>query len=205
MSQTTPVIARKQPRQARAKATVDTILEAATRVLVEQGYDKASTNRIAEVAGVSVGSLYQYFPNKEAIVFTLAQRHSEEMIGLLADLANGITELPLPEAVRRFVRVMLKAHSANPDLHRALVHQVLHVGFEQMSSLQAQATGLVRGYLEWYRDDLLPKNLDIASYVLVTTVEGLTHGAVLENPALLDDPAFEEEVVALVVRYLIGS
>ena len=73
---TTP---RKRPRQARSKATVDTILAATARVLVKQGFDGLTTNAVAEAAGVSIGSLYQYFPNKEALVAALIERHVEEM------------------------------------------------------------------------------------------------------------------------------
>ena len=84
---TTP---RKQPRQSRSKATVDAILDATARVLVEDGYDKLTTNRIATVAGVSIGSLYQYFPNKQAVVMAIADRHAVEMISLLSStLAEG--------------------------------------------------------------------------------------------------------------------
>ena len=75
-TRTTP---RKRPRQARSKATVDTILDATTRVLVKQGFDGLSTNAVAAAAGVSIGSLYQYFPNKEALVLALIERHMEEM------------------------------------------------------------------------------------------------------------------------------
>ena len=70
-----PTQLRKSPRQARSRETVEVLLEAATRVLVEAGFEGASTNRIARVAGVSVGSLYQYFPNKAAIVRMLIERH----------------------------------------------------------------------------------------------------------------------------------
>jgi len=73
---TTP---RKQPRQERSKATVDTILEATARVLIKHGYDGLTTNAVAQLAGVSIGSLYQYFPNKEALVAGLIGRHLEEM------------------------------------------------------------------------------------------------------------------------------
>ena len=70
---------RRRPRQARAQATVEAIVKATARVLVEEGYDRASTNRIAQAAGVSIGSLYQYFPSKEALVAALVDNHLERM------------------------------------------------------------------------------------------------------------------------------
>src|SRR5215468_11850194 len=70
---------RKSASQERSRLTVNTILEATTRVLVKEGYDKASTNKIAAVAGVSIGSLYQYFPSKEALVAAVIDRHTHEL------------------------------------------------------------------------------------------------------------------------------
>src|SRR5487761_943127 len=70
---------RKLASQERSRATVDALLEATTRVLIKEGYDRASTNRIAEVAGVSIGSLYQYFPSKEALVAAVIDRHTQEI------------------------------------------------------------------------------------------------------------------------------
>ena len=71
---------RKQAAQARSRATVDALIEATARILVKEGFDKASTNRIAAKAGVSVGSLYQYFPSKEALVVAVMERHSSEPV-----------------------------------------------------------------------------------------------------------------------------
>ena len=70
---------RKSASQERSRATVDALLEATARVLLKEGYDRASINRIAEVAGVSIGSLYQYFPSKEALVAAVIDRHTREI------------------------------------------------------------------------------------------------------------------------------
>ena len=67
---------RKHASQERSRATVDALIEATARILVREGFDKASTNRIAEVAGVGVGSLYQYYPGKEALVAAVIDRHA---------------------------------------------------------------------------------------------------------------------------------
>ena len=71
---------RKVASQERARATVDALVEATARILVKEGFDKASTNHIAEVAGVSIGSLYQYFPSKEALVAAVIERHQHEIM-----------------------------------------------------------------------------------------------------------------------------
>ena len=73
---------RKSATQERSRATVDALLSATARVLVKEGYDRASTNKVAEAAGVSIGSLYQYFPSKEALVSAVIQRHIGEDVCL---------------------------------------------------------------------------------------------------------------------------
>ena len=94
---TTP---RKRPRQARSRATVDAILEATAQVLVAEGYDKTSTNRVAERAGVSVGSVYQYFPNKEALVGELVDRYSREIMDMVFGRLTALAENPPGEICR---------------------------------------------------------------------------------------------------------
>ena len=83
---------RKAAAQQRSRATVNALVEATARILVKEGFDKASTNRIAEKAGVSVGSLYQYYPSKEALVAAVIDRHNREIMkvvrGALADAAS---------------------------------------------------------------------------------------------------------------------
>ncbi|MCL2430307.1 MAG: TetR/AcrR family transcriptional regulator, partial [Alphaproteobacteria bacterium] len=94
---------RKSASQKRSRQTVDALLEATARVLVKEGYDRASTNRIAEVAGVSIGSLYQYFPSKEALVAAVIDRHTQETMELARDALIKVAMLPIEEAVRELV------------------------------------------------------------------------------------------------------
>lgn len=111
---------RKKPRQNRSKSTVDAILSATARVLVEQGYDNASTNRIAQVAGVSVGSLYQYFPNKQALVVALVEAHGQKMIAAL-DAAYAPSAVgKLETKLTAFVNAIFVAHALAPALQREL-------------------------------------------------------------------------------------
>src|SRR6185369_17163863 len=99
---TTP---RKRPRQDRSRATVDSILEATARVLVKRGFDGLTTNLVAETAGVSVGSLYQYFPNKEALVSALIEKHVEDLTALCLAELTRVAHLPVGEAIRSVVEL----------------------------------------------------------------------------------------------------
>ena len=142
---TTP---RKTAIQARAQATVDAILSATARILVKDGYDHASTNKVALAAGVSVGSLYQYFPSKEALVVALIQRHGAEMRRVLSEAFVRIAGAPIEEAVREMVVLMARAHAVDPRLHKVLVEQVPRVGrLEQVHAFEDEVLAMTEQYL----------------------------------------------------------
>ncbi len=202
MSETSTLEPRKRPRQRRSRDTVDAILRATARVLVAEGYDRANTNRIAEVAGVSVGSLYQYFPNKQALVAALVREHCEEMLAMLTRAAAENIDAPLPQAIRHYVRAMLAAHAIAPELHQVLVLHALELSIEVLREFEARCLSQVRSYLEHRKRDIAPTDLETAAFVLVTAVEAITHRAVLERPTSLASRALEDEICALVLRYL---
>jgi AcrR family transcriptional regulator len=193
---------RKNAMQTRSKATVEAILEATARILVKEGYDHASTNKIAEAAGVSIGSLYQYFPSKEALVAALIARHMDEMTAVVAEAAVRLRDVPLVEATREIVHMMIAAHAVDPKLHRVLVEQVPRVGrLEKIEDVQTRSYAIARAYLEAHKHELRRKDLDLASFVVVHVVEALTHFAVLMRPDLLGESLIEE-TTDLLVRYL---
>jgi AcrR family transcriptional regulator len=197
---------RKNATQERARATVDALLAATARILVKVGYDHASTNKIAEAAGVSIGSLYQYFPSKEALVAAVIEKHTGEMMDVVRASLVRVAAMPVREAARELVRIMIEAHRIEPKLHRVLVEQIPRVGsMEHVERLDEEATRLVRAYLEAHRDEIAVDDLDMAAFLAVSSVEALTHVAVLRRPELLSDPRFVDEVAALVVRYLEGD
>ena len=198
---------RKSPSQQRSQLTVAALLKATAHILVKEGYESASTNRIAAAAGVSIGSLYQYFPSKEALVAAVVDRHMQEMLELLRAAVERVREQPVEVATRELVRVMIDAHRVDPRLHRALVEQVPRVGrLENVRAIDREAYTLIRAYLEAHRDELRVADLDVASFVCVATVEALTHAAVVNRPEVLSDKSgvFAEEVTRLVVGYLRG-
>ena len=197
---------RKEPRQERARVTVDAILSATARLLVKEGYDRASTNRIALAAGVSVGSLYQYFPSKEALVAALIERHSADMVQYLEDRAAKLPpDTPLRDVVREVVRAMIEAHRVDPKLHRVLMEQVPRVGaLKRLTELDERALLLIRAYLETRRAEIRPKNLKLAAFLMATLVEAVSHGAVLMHPEYLVDVDLVEETTDVICRYLLG-
>lgn len=197
---------RKSASQERSRLTVDALLEATARVLVKEGYDRASTNRIAQVAGVSIGSLYQYFPSKEALVAAVIDRHTQETTQLARDALIKVAMQPIEEAIRELVKLGIDAHRIDPKLHRVLTEQVPRVGrLDTVQARDREAYALVRAYLDAHRDEIEVADVELAAFVCVTTVEALTHGAVIHRPDVLSGEKatmFIDEVTRLVLRYL---
>jgi AcrR family transcriptional regulator len=191
---------RKKPVQGRSRVTVDALLEATAHILVTEGYDKASTNKIAARAGVSVGSLYQYFPSKEALVAALAERHVEELMGVLFATAGDAPTNPIA-LVERIIRAMLQAHAVDPELHRVITEQIpLHVAGARF---EAESERFVRALIEAHRDQLRDDlDVDLATFILIHAVESVTHAAVIERPKQLHDEKLAKELVWLVTSYL---
>lgn len=199
---------RKIASQERSRATVDALVEATARILVTEGFDKASTNRIAEVAGVSVGSLYQYFPSKEALVAAVIERHQQEIMQTVrGDLAEVLAQ-PVEKAVRKLVAVAVKAHRVDPKLHRVLAEQIPRVGkLEKLETFNRENHTLFKTYLESHRDELRVDDLELATFICVTSIEALTHNAVLHYSKMLSDETMEaliDEGARLVTGYLKG-
>jgi len=204
-----PTAVRSNPRktasQERSRLTVDALLEATARILVREGFDKASTNRIAEVAGVSIGSLYQYFPSKEALVAALIDRHNRQVMrAVQGELAEALN-LSMEEAVRRLVSIAVKAHRIDPKLHRALTEQIPRVGrLENVEFFNRQYYVLFENYLKSRRGELGVTDLGLAAFVCVTSIEALTHTAVLHRKMVSAEEldALIEQGTRLVVGYL---
>jgi AcrR family transcriptional regulator len=194
---------RKRPVQARSQATVDAIVDAAARVLIDGGYPAFSTNRVAARAGVSVGSLYQYFPNKESLLAELMSRHVADLArGFEAVMARG-ADAPLPEVVAALVEANVASHLVEPELHRILTAEVPPLGrLDVSAAFAARATERVRALLARRRAETTVEDLDLATYLIVRTVEATVHEAVVERPSELASGAVACEVTRLLVGYL---
>ncbi len=196
---------RKKPVQDRSRATVEYILTAAAQVLEEAGYAAGTTNRIAERAGVSIGTLYQYFPNKEALAVMLLERHIEQGKNMLGQVIQRAStrRRNLRQTLRMFVEAMLGLHADQPRLQHLLQEEVPRPQRVEAELLRAEASAaravadLLRNYTEVQRH-----NLERAAYMTVQTVEDLTHRFVTHPPPGLSRRAFVNELVAMVEAYL---
>lgn len=164
---------RREPSQARAQATCEAILEATTRILEELGEPALTTNRIAERAGVSIGTLYQYFRDKRAILVAIGRRENARMDAVAAELmAAGVSE--------RRARI------------RAYVGALPH--------LPATRGAVLKAMLESEPADVLwPVGPEaVEAFVMSRAVIGAVRAAVLEKSPYLGEPAFEDALVRLV-------
>ncbi|MEL6178012.1 MAG: TetR/AcrR family transcriptional regulator [Myxococcota bacterium] len=199
---------RRKPVQARARATFEAILQAASELLIAEGFARMTTNRVAEQAGVSVGTLYQYFPNKEALLLALVDQHTEAMMLLLVERLSGLAQASVEEATREMVRAWLEAHAVNPELHRVVMEQFsLDFVMDRTHQVKARSRLVVRHYLELHREVLALDDLDMASFMVTTMVDAVTHTMVLEQPERLRSgdglDRVVEHVCRMVLRYLL--
>ncbi len=194
-----PRKSRRKPQQERSQHTVDAILAATKVVVSKEGIGALTTNRVARLAGVSIGSLYQYFPSKRALITELRRRHQAEGEGLLYQEIAQLMHKSVPVALRRFVERMLEVHKQDPALHKALESEGRNSGLTNTDHL---ALKLIRLHMEHHRDEIGLKDLDQAALVVGLTVEAITHGTVLERPHLLDDPSLVDGVVRMLLSYL---
>jgi AcrR family transcriptional regulator len=193
----------KVPQQARSKETVELILRATAHILRTDGYARCSTNRVAQKAGVSVGSLYQYFSSREVLVTALAERHVKNMQDtMLQTLSSLPAHAPFEKTVRALLKAVLAHHARDPALHRVLVEQVPQLaGMAKIQSLGVASSALVQVAIERQQKQLRPLDAKLASHILVQSVRAVIFSAFLEEPPIALS-SLEEELVQLVIRYL---
>jgi len=187
---------RKSPRQERSRATVDAIIEASARIIEEEGLARLNTNRVARVAGVSVGSLYQYFPHKEALVEQVASKLRERFTAGFLEWIGQLRTLEPRAAIRALVVLLVRLHAESPGVHHA-------IGTGSPADAQKVLHVVVGNYLETHAAQVRRPDRTRAALVLLDTAESLVHTTSLRAPELLQDPAWLEEVCDLLERYVL--
>jgi AcrR family transcriptional regulator len=197
------LLPRKLPSQDRSRATVEAILTGAAQVLVREGYARMTTTRVAEVAGVSVGSLYQYFPSKQALARAVVERTSRELAGAMSTAAAAAAAAPLEEKVTAVIRALLAAKHEKRSLTRVLDTEIPRThGFDIVEEVARQARALVRSMIEAHRAEVRVADPELAAFMVVASVEGVVRTAALDPSRRLDDPDLERAIVSLVLAYL---
>ena len=187
------VIKRRIPRQARANETVGAILEAAAQVLEAGGLPAFTTNAVAERAGVSIGTLYQYFADKDAILRAIAEHELKATLSSVAKAMMEEQNVPPEQRVRAIVRAIVHAFRGRQRARKAVVQAMFNQGGG--AALQAPITAFVA-------ENALETLSEQQTFVLSRAILGAIRSAVLEEQRFLKSRSFEDELVRLMLAYL---
>jgi AcrR family transcriptional regulator len=194
---------RRVPIQARAHVTVDAVIAATAQILLKEGYDACTTNHVARVAGVSIGSLYQYFPDKEALIIAVMEQHLTRMREFLEARLAQMGDVPLPQAIPEMMRAMLDVHRIQPRLHRVLIEQVPRIGeLKRLHELNSEFAPAVTAWLEAHESEISVDSVSVAVFVLIAAVEGVLGRALVHRPGWLEAGVLEKNISRLALAYL---
>lgn len=194
---------RRNPKQSRSEATVDAILTATTYVLAERGFARATTNRIAEVAGVNVGTLYRYFPNKDALIGALIDREAKVTLSSVERALRSDEEQPIEAVVGALFRAMVDEPQIDSRVHRELVEQVGRSG--RLSVLRKLEQDIAKRLLVFIRartEHRSAKAAPVAAFLVLHAVEALVHATLFLRPT---DVAQEDAIkgaIKMITRFL---
>lgn len=194
---------RKKPQQRRSQATVDAILDAAAHLFCARGFECTSTNAIAERAGVSIGSCYQYFPNKLALLEALRERHIKGLWQVIGAACDEARAMPWPGALRHVI-AQCSAYNGRHVALMALLHQELPVHTRTLNRMvMAQSTfqQQLRTFLEAHRQSI-KVSIDQALFMMPALGRGIFTTAALEQPDAVEAEKLVDEVLSVMLGYL---
>lgn len=201
---------RRQPRQSRAEATLKAIREACLKILDEEGLKRLTTNRIAEVAGVSIGSLYQYYADKHAIAADICnellmdeisevRRLDQQTLSMVRDSLEDTIAFFVREYIARHQRLYRKLKAFYLEIH-------WHYNFEdyvlRRHPRKLKTVDWLPTALQQHQQSIGVSDPRLAASMVVNTLEGTLHATLDHNPELIFEPAFENEMVVLILSYL---
>ena len=189
---------RREPKQQRSRQTVEAVLEAVQRVLRRHGAEAITTNRVAEAAGVSIGSLYQYFPDKQAIFMALHDRHVDGVRQLMERTMTQCSSASLEELTSELVERLATVHSEDAELHEIVSAAVPGGADGFKSALQATFEQVIS---PTNQDRYTPSETERMLFVLPHMVEALVHGVAHQKQAISRERA-KDEALRTVAVYL---
>ena len=192
---------RRQPKTAHATFTVDAILVSVERILERDGPTALTTNRIADVAGVSIGTIYQYFPNKDALVGALQDKYAEDTLSRVQSALADTETLPMNLVVARVAEALLSAHRAQRPIHRWLIDWRTAAGCQERyrDALDRQVE-LVSDFLA-RRPDVTMTDHRAAAFILVHAIEGIIE-AVSERESTIDVVSIAMQAIRMITVFV---
>lgn len=192
----------KKPKQKRSKVTVDSILEASKIVIKKSGLEKFNTNYIAEVAGVSIGSLYQYFKNKESILEVLLHKELEKNREALDKLIDPNDDMSLEEVVEKLVFYFVDNWEEKGVLGKILFQFVPDImDFSIFKSIDKQLIPLLKEKVELSNQELNQENIDYALFLIIQNVRSTIYLSYTHYQEL-DRDILKKELSKMISSYL---
>lgn len=197
--------ATQKPLQARAKVTIEAILEATIRILEKDGLEGATTTRIAELAGVSVGTLYHHYADRDAIVDALQDREFARALGMMEDVLSSENLGTAPrDTVEKVVRSLARLYEASPGLHRVLAIEGLRAAAAgRVEAFDVRVIAIIRTFLQSSSAVVRCDDVEAAAFVAYQAVRATMLAYLLERPPGLDLDRLVAQLVDLVVRYVV--
>lgn len=197
-----PRTRRRPPKQSRAHATIADILAATARIIERDGYEALTTNEIARVAGVGVGSLYQYFASKEAVVEALQDQHFAEMGKAFLARMEELEHAPPHVLVYGLATLMRTSELLNSRLSKQLLAVPQRGRPRAVLELEQRCAEILHRALMRHAPRADAADVKIAVFMVVQTVEALILSASQYKPRGLNRQRFTHELANLVVRYI---
>jgi AcrR family transcriptional regulator len=195
---------RRKPVQRRAEDTVAIPLEATERVVTKEGFHGATTNHIAETAGVSIGTLYHYFPTKEALVEAVVHRMWQDELAILAQSADALTTKPLDESIDLLIQALVGVVTKKLGLYRRWYAEASHLGQLDVGlAMTNAAIAVVQSAFERHATTLLPRDPAFAADLVVKTVLAVVRTGTRDYETQMKDGTLARELSAMMRRYLL--
>lgn len=190
----------KVPSQERSKQTVSNILEACSRLIIREGYYSITTDKIAQEAGVSIGSLYQFFGNKESVVSALIKKLIDEDRESYFKQMRDYAHLAPADKIPKMLEIGFAIYQQQPELRSALQSVRLYLT-EQDYVVQSRAT-FTEFLLAHLQHIKAPRSPEKVAYIAVTAFLGIMNSTSHDSPDLVKDPVLRDELIIMFKKYL---
>ena len=194
----------RQPRQQRAKQTVNNILDAATLLIQEEGLEQLTTNKLADRSGVNIASIYQYFPNKESIVAAVVEKHVGFATIMLNKELENASDLSIKEAAYQLILSGIRLFEMSDGLIVEMLSSMPNLtNIPGLKMVEFQIMEGCRRFLMKRRDELDVKDLDTAIYVATNSALLVMAKYLFDPPAHLTNEAVAEEIATMITKYFV--
>ena len=196
---------RRKPRQKRGEDTVVVLLDATERVVAKRGFRAATTNHIASAAGVSIGTLYHYFPTKEALMTAVVHRMWQGELTAVMEHAETFASAPLADGIRVVVRALVAEVGRKMALYKYWFTEASQLGELTTGLAMAdQASAFVRSVLEARRTEVRPRDLAFAADLAVKTALAMARTGARDYEERVKSGELAEELADMLTRYLVA-